>query len=167
LETLMKASALKDMPVVSMADGTRVGTVADVLLDAASLRVVALLLSADSGQTLLPFEAIRSIGADAVTIASAAATQGLTGRPAPEGTHSLRDVNGLAAVNGEGTLLGSVKEVEIEPADGRLIELVVHRGGVLGLGGTSTSVPASAIRGIGAKLVTVDLPAPSGDPTAP
>jgi sporulation protein YlmC with PRC-barrel domain len=162
----MKASALKDMPVVSMADGTQVGTVADVLLDAASLRVVALLLSAHSGQSLLPFDAIRSIGADAVTIDGAAATRGLTGRAAPEGTHGLSDVNGLSAVNGAGTLLGSVRELEIEPADGRLIELVVHRGGVLGLGGTSTSVPASAIRGIGAKLVTVDQP-PVAAPTAP
>ena len=161
----MKASALKDMPVVSMADGTQVGKVADVLLDAASLRVVALLLSAQSGQALLPFAAIRSIGTDAVTIDSAAATQGLTGRAAPEGTHGLGDVNGLSAVNGEGSLLGSVKELEIEPTDGRLLELMVHRGGVLGHGGTSTSVPASAIRGIGAKLVTVDLPA-TATPTA-
>jgi sporulation protein YlmC with PRC-barrel domain len=163
----MKASALKDMPVVSMADGTQVGKVADVLLDAASLHVVALLLSAHSGQMLLPFEAIRSIGTDAITIDSAAATQGLTGRPAPEGTYGLSDVNGLSAVNGEGTVLGAVKELEIEPAGGRLIELVVHRGGVLGLGGTSTSVPASAIRGIGAKLVTVDLPMSIAAPTAP
>ena len=164
---LVKASALKDMPVVSMADGTQVGKVADVLVDAASLRIVVLLLSAQSGQALLPFDSIQSIGADAVTIDSAAATQGLTGRAAPEGTHSLSDVHGLSVVNSEGTLLGSVQELEIEPADGRLIELVVHRGGVLGLGGTSTSVPASTIRGIGAKLVTVDLPAPSSDPTAP
>ena len=163
----MKASALKDMPVVSMADGTQVGTVADVLLDAASLHVVALLLSAQSGQALLPFGSIRSIGADAVTIDSAAVTQGLTGRAAPEGTHGLGDLNGLSAVNGEGTLLGAVKEVEIEPAGGRLIELAVHRGGVLGLGGTSTSVLASTIRGIGAKLVTVDLPASIAAPTAP
>lgn len=163
----MKASALKDMPVVSMADGTQVGTVADVLLDAASLRVVALLLSAQSGQALLPFGSIRSIGSDAVTIDSAAATQGLSGRAAPEGTHGLNDVNGLSVVNGEGTLLGAVKELEIEAADGRLIELVVHRGGVLGLGGTGTNVPASAIRGIGAKLVTVDLPTSVAAPTAP
>ena len=154
----MKASALKDMPVVSMADGTQVGKVADVLLDAASLHIVALLLSASGGQVLLPFGSIRSIGSDAVTIESAGATQGLTGRAAPEGTHSLSDVTGLAVVNSKGSLLGSVNELEIEPTDGRLIELRVHRGGVLGLGGTTTSVPASVIRGIGAKLVTVDLP---------
>lgn len=69
-------------------------------------------------------------------------------------------------MNGEGALLGAVKELEIEPAGGRLVELVVHRGGVLGVGGTSTSVPASAIRGIGAKLVTVDLPTSTAAPTA-
>ena len=64
----MHASALKNKPVVSVADGVQVGRVADVLFETATLRVAALLLSARDGQLVLPFEAIRSIGADAVTI---------------------------------------------------------------------------------------------------
>jgi uncharacterized protein YrrD len=92
----LKASALKNMPVVSMADGTQVGSVADVLIDTANLRVVALLLSARSGQSILPFDAIGSIGSDALTIDSTAVTQGLTGRAAPEGTHGLTAMTDLS-----------------------------------------------------------------------
>jgi hypothetical protein len=34
---------------------------------------------------------------------------------------------------------------------------------MLGLGGTGVTILASAIRGIGPELVTVDMPAPSGE----
>jgi len=34
--------------------------------------------------------------------------------------------------------------------------LLVQRGGVLGIGGAHEAVPASAIRGVGPNLVTVD-----------
>lgn len=156
----MKANSLKKMPVVSMADGTQVGIVDEVLFDTADLRLTGLLLRADSGQSMLPFDAIRSIGSDAVMVESAAATQGAKGQAALDTTRALSDLTKLSAVNAEGTLLGDVRDVDINDQDGRLVEMDVHRGGVMGFGGTTVTVPKDAIRSIGPKLVTVDMPSP-------
>jgi sporulation protein YlmC with PRC-barrel domain len=158
----MKASRLKDKPVVSMADGAQVGTVKELLFDTSDLRLTALLLRADSGESTLPFGSIRSVGSDAVMIESAADTAGAHGQAALDTTRSLEDLMDLSAVNVEGTLLGKVKELEIGDQDGRLTKLEVHRGGVLGIGGTTVTVPPSAIRSIGAKLITVDMSAEEG-----
>ena len=70
---------------------------------------------------------------------------------------------GLKVVNGEGAYLGNVRDLAIEQASGALTELEAHGGGMLGLGGTTVTIPTSAIRGIGPALVTVDMPAPSGE----
>jgi sporulation protein YlmC with PRC-barrel domain len=153
----MRLSDLKDKPVVSMADGAQVGTVDDVLFDPSELRVAGLALRGQGGESILPFGSIRSIGSDAVMVESAAETQGAGGQAMRENTRGLGDLTSLSVVNGEGTLLGKVKEVEIDE-DGRLAQLEAHRGGVLGIGGTDLTVLPSAIRSIGPKLVTVDMP---------
>ena len=49
--------------------------------------------------------------------------------------------------------------VLIDEAVGGIIELEAHRGGMLGMGGTSVRVLASDIRGIGPDLVTANVPA--------
>ncbi|MDQ6669985.1 MAG: PRC-barrel domain-containing protein [Chloroflexota bacterium] len=73
----------------------------------------------------------------------------------------------MKIVNREGAYLGDVREVLIEQASGALTECEAHSGGMLGLGGTSVTVPTVAIRGIGPDLVTVDMPAPSGEEARP
>jgi sporulation protein YlmC with PRC-barrel domain len=161
-EGSMKASELKNKAVVSMADGVQIGRVEDVLFDTAALRVAALALTTTGGRSVLPFASVRSLGADAVTVESATAAD-----PAGVGNlmRSLADLIGLKVVNGEGAYLGDVREVTIEQASGALTELEAHSGGMLGLGGTGVTIPASAIRGIGPELVTVDIPAPTAEET--
>ena len=78
----MKASALNGKDVVSMVDGVQIGRVEDVLFDTNALRIAALVLTTTGGRSILPFAAIRSLGADAVTVESAAATRRLLSRQA-------------------------------------------------------------------------------------
>lgn len=170
----MKASQVKDMPVVSMADGTKIGNVQDVLIDTAKLRLAALVLSGPGGKSLLPFASVRSFGADVITVESASVTQGIEGHGAVESRRSLRELTNLRVINGEGTHLGDLKDLEVG-ADGQVTELAAHRGGLLGMGGASVTVPASAVRGVGPKIITVDMPvagavtppAASTPPTSP
>lgn len=159
----MKLSVLQDMPVVSVADGTKVGAVQDILVDTAQMRVVTLVLSGDGGTSWLPFESIRHVGGDAVTVESAAVTQGASGQAAADGLRGLKELTSLKVVNEAGTYLGEVQDVDFDARDGRIGELIARRGGVLGgLGATDTRVPVAAIRGMGPAIVTVDLPvAPS------
>jgi sporulation protein YlmC with PRC-barrel domain len=164
-EGVMKASSLKGKAVVSVADGVQIGRVEDVLFDTAALRVAALTLSTTGGQSVLPFAAVRSLGADAVTVETATATQAAVIQPGAGNPllRALGDLTGLKVVNGEGVYLGDIRDVTIDRASGALTELEAHSGGVLGLGGTSVTVPASTIRGIGPELITVDMPPPVTD----
>jgi sporulation protein YlmC with PRC-barrel domain len=162
----MKAQAIKDMPVVSMADGTKVGNVQELLFDTTKLRLAALLLTAGGGKSLLPFEAVRSFGNDVITVENVAVTQGVQGNAVADTFRTLKDLASLRIINGEGTWLGDVRDIEVA-ASGAVEQLNAHRGGMLGLGGTTISVPASAIRGIGPKVITVDMPAAAaGSPAA-
>ena len=155
----MKASALKSMAVISMADGVQIGRVEDVLFDTTNLRVAALVLATSGGQSVLPFSSVHRIGADAVTVETASAAQPAAPTTAGNALRHLSDMIGLKIVNGEGTHLGDVREVLIDEAVGGIIELEAHRGGMLGMGGTSVRVLASDIRGIGPDLVTANMPA--------
>lgn len=158
----MKASALKGKDVVSMADGVQIGRVEDVLFDTNALRIAALALTTTGGRSILPFAAIRSLGADAVTVESATSTQpAVVQTDAGNLLRGLGDLTGLKVVNGEGAYLGDVRDVTIEQSSGALTDLEAHRGGLLGMGGTAVTVLASAIRGIGPELITVDMPEPS------
>jgi sporulation protein YlmC with PRC-barrel domain len=160
----MKARALKGKAVVSMVDGVQIGRVEDVLFDTAALKLAALVLTTAGGRSILPFAAVRSLGADAVTVESATATQPAAAQAdAGNLLRALGDLTGLKVVNGEGAYLGDVRDVTIDQASGILAELEAHSGGMLGMGGTGVTVLASAIRGIGPDLVTVDMPAPSGE----
>jgi sporulation protein YlmC with PRC-barrel domain len=159
-ESSMKASALKSMAVVSMADGVRIGRVEDVLFDTVAFRIAALTLTTTGGRSILPFSSVRSIGADAVTVesetvAQTAAAQGGAGNV----LRSLNELMGLKVVSGQGDHIGDVREVLVDQQSGALTELEAHRGGMLGMGGTGVTIPTSVIRGIGPDLVTVDMPA--------
>jgi sporulation protein YlmC with PRC-barrel domain len=145
------------MAVVSMADGRKLGTIEDVLVDTGAWRVAAFVLEGPHGKAFLPFKGVRTFGRDAVTVEDAAATQGLPGQP--EGLLGLRDLRKLKVVNGEGTYLGDVQDLRFGERDGSLEELVAHKGGILGLGGASTPIPVTAIRGTGPEVLTADLPA--------
>jgi sporulation protein YlmC with PRC-barrel domain len=160
----MKASGLKGKAVVSMVDGVQIGRVEEVLFDTAALKVAALVLTTTGGRSILPFTAVRTLGADAVTVESATATQPAAAQgDASNLLRALGDLTGLKVVNGEGVYLGDIRDVTIDQASGALTEFEAHGGGMLGMGGTTVTVLAAAIRGIGPELVTVDMPAPSGD----
>lgn len=155
----MKAHGLKAMPVVSMADGAKIGNVQELLFDTAKFRLAGLLLTGAGGKSLLPFEAVRSFGADVITVENVSVTQGVDGNTNAESYRSLKDLTSLRVITGEGAWLGDVRDVEFDGKTGQVEQVSAHRGGVLGLGGTTVTVPSTAIRGIGPKVITVDLPA--------
>ena len=62
----------------------------------------------------------------------------------------------LKVVDAAGTLLGTVRDVELDDASGRAVRLIVHKGGMLGFGGETTTLDITAVRGVGAEIITVD-----------
>jgi uncharacterized protein YrrD len=153
----MDASKLKGMAVVSLAEGTKLGTVARPLIDLAALRLVALQVKGDSGTFVIPFDQVQQFGTDAITVASSRVTQIPGTDSAATALLDLDQIGKLKVVDQAGTLLGTVAQLTIDAASGQISHLGAHKGGMLGMGGTTTPIPARAILSVGPDLLTVDL----------
>ncbi len=154
----MKASELNHRPVVSLKDGVTVGQIVDLTLDATHVKVSTLVLAGHEGNSVVPFAAVRHIGADAVTIDDSRIVQA----PAHDNEINEREIStltGLLVMNQGGAIIGSVDDVEFDEDNGQITALLIQRGGAFGIGGAHEAVPASIIRGVGPNLITVDTSA--------
>lgn len=148
-------SDLVGRPVVSMSAGTKVGTVKDVLIDTEKMIATALLVSGAEGRGGLPFERILAIGSDAVMIDDAA-TIFWASATNPGPGREANDIKGLPVVNVDGEKLGTVYDIELL---GQTVDtLDITAGGVFGLGADRRKIPHEAVRSIGPKLITIELP---------
>jgi len=155
----MDAHTLKGMAIVSVQEGTKLGYVEQPLLDLTARKVVALQVRGESGTFIVPFDEVASVGTDAITVASSAATQTPSTGGVADGLCDLDALRKLKIVDQAGTLLGTISRVEIDPASGEIIQLAAHKGGMLGMGGTTTPIDARAIVSVGPELLTVNTEA--------
>lgn len=109
--------------VVSTADASTVGTISGFVVDPAEGRVVALALAKTAGPaSMLPYSSISAFGADAVTVTSA----DLVVEPDDKLTelnakpHTILKKRALTTAGYE---VGSVRDVEFDPADGTLVSI--------------------------------------------
>ena len=158
----MKAEAIKKLAVVSIDNGAKLGNVDDVIFDPKGLRVAAVRISAHGQQAILPFDEIRSVGSDAITIPSHdLARWSVTASPLTS-LPRLDDVKKLKVVDEAGTFLGTVHDVTITPTDGRIAELEVRKGGILGIGGETHVIHAQEITSVGDEVIVVPVRATEG-----
>lgn len=149
----MNVDKLKGMAIVSVAEGSRLGRIDDVLIDPSALQIGAVKIEHDSQSFMIPFNLIKNIGSDAVTVESSQVTQADGGS---FGTLvGINNFKKLKVVDEAGTLYGTVSSVEIDTPTGKITSFAAHKGGMLGLGGTTTAVAADQVRGIGPEVVTV------------
>lgn len=145
---------LKKKPIVSMADGAKIGEVDDLVIDTSRWAVVELYVAGKPGRGLLPLANLKGIGPDAITIEHADAIS-YNVKPAGVGFDSFKD---LHVVDGTGTVRGNVSDLRFA-ADGTIESFDVRQGGVFGLGAHHIALTPANIRGVGDKIITVDLPA--------
>ncbi len=150
----MTVADLRKKPVVSMADGAKIGEVDDLVLDTARWAVVELHVVAKPGRGLLPMSSVKGIGPDAVTVESADVVS-YSSHSAGLGFDSLK---ALHVVDGTGTVRGNVSDMTFA-ADGSVESLDVKQGGVFGIGAHHLTVTPKEVRGVGDKIITIDLPA--------
>jgi sporulation protein YlmC with PRC-barrel domain len=159
----MDANTLKNMAIVSLEEGAKLGRVEQPLFDLAARQLRALEVHGDDGTFIVPFEQIESIGSDAITVASSQVTHAPSSGTV--GTlMSLHDLQKLKVVDNSGTFLGTLDTVEFDAADGSVTQLSAHKGGMLGMGGTTTQLVASSILVVGSELLTVTTDAGSTAP---
>jgi uncharacterized protein YrrD len=118
MENLRKGREIIGLPVVSLTSGEELGAVEDLLWNEQEGRLSGLVLleaGAVKRQRLLPFDQIKCIGADAVTVQA----EDLAAECPPEdGRLSL--LNGLPVLSEEGESLGTIEDFVFSPEDGRV-----------------------------------------------
>lgn len=112
------------MPVISLEEGQQVGTVKRLLLNPAQKEVIALIVEQKSWfkeQKFIPFNKIRSVGEDIITIDQNASLE--KGTSLPEIVKFFKDqteITGAKLITENGTILGYVDEYYIDLATGSI-----------------------------------------------
>jgi sporulation protein YlmC with PRC-barrel domain len=151
----MNIKRLKGIAIVSLAEGTKLGRVDAPLFDPATLQLRAIRVKGDGQSFIIPWARVQTVGADAVMVASSAVTQATTREGEFGGLAEFDALKRLQIVDAAGTLIGTLRDLELDSTTGRALSLGIHKGGLLGLGGETTTIDAAAIRSIGSDLITV------------
>ena len=126
-------------------------------IDLPALRLVALQVLGDVGTFVIPFDQVKQIGADAITVASSQVTQIPGTDSAAHALLDLDQISKLKVVDQAGTFLGTLAQLTIDAASRQVTELGAHKGGMLGMGGTTTPISPQAILSVGPDLLTVEM----------
>ena len=157
----MQLTELTGKAVLSVATGARLGRVDAVLLDPHTLAIAAVQVAAEKQQAVIPFAQVQSVGPDAVMVPADDVAQWIATATDAGGLITMDALKHYKVVDDTGTLLGSPQALELDATDGHLQTMAIHKGGVLGLGGETTTVQAGDIASVGADVVVVHrAPAP-------
>lgn len=166
----MNVDAFKHLPVVSIETGAKLGYVDDLLFDTSPLRVAALRVTAEGQQIVVPWSVVTTVGPDAIMVPDDAAAHTTSSESGLSALSDVAAVRALKVVDEGGTFVGTVKALDVDPGSGAVTQLEAHTGGLLGLGGTTTTVVAADIRSIGAEVLLTAVrrpePAPATTPPA-
>ena len=100
----MDAKALNGMAIVSLEEGTKLGAIEQPLFDMATRQLGALEVAGDAGRFVVPFDQIRQIRSNAVTVTSSQVTQAPSTGNALGALLRLHDLEKLKIVDEQGTL---------------------------------------------------------------
>ena len=147
---------LLGMAVVTIQEGIRLGTVKGVELDATAGRIAYLHVHGAETRAdgVLPWESVRTVGADAITVESLAVVQEAI--PAAERDRVTPDVGDRPVMTESGTHLGRVTGYDVDETTGRIERYHVATGGFIGrLTHREISFPPAAVRAFGPDAMVV------------
>lgn len=162
----MKPDEFKKLAVVSIQSGAKLGYVDDLLFDTSHLRLAGFRVKADGHHSLVPIGEVKSIGSDAVTVSDDAAARSAQAESALAALPDVDRLHQLKVVDEAGTYLGKVSSLEVDPQTGSIMGFEAHEGGVLGLGGRTTPIPAADVRSVGDEIIVVAAPGTDAAPGA-
>jgi uncharacterized protein YrrD len=144
------------MPIVTVDEGLRLGKLKGVEVDLAEGRIRYLRLDGEGGRAdgFIPWGAIRSVGADAITVQSKAAVGETI--PAADRDRVVGHLGDRAVVTEGGARLGQIVSYDVDEQTGMLLGYRVGTGGLLGrLTGSTLDFPHGAVRTIGRDAIIV------------
>ncbi len=133
-------------PVVATGNAEQLGQTSGVAVDPASSKIVAVHVGGSKGSArFVPWEQVSSFGTDAVMVEDASVVRETSGPFEQRVADGDGDLLAKRVLTDGGDELGTVDDVDFDPADGRLESL--HVG--------SESIDAERLLGIGAYAVVV------------
>lgn len=154
----MDANDLKGLPVITIEGGDKVGNVSAILFNTADYRIQAFLMGGgflSSPTELIEMANVQSIGSNAVMIQNRAAIQHHLSNQEREQYPSLEDITSLPIVTKNGSVVGKVAAVEIDPQTGNITELLAAKPGLTGVFESRIHVPVNQLISIGRDAVIV------------
>ncbi|MGE5654061.1 MAG: PRC-barrel domain-containing protein [Bacillota bacterium] len=112
---------LVGLPVVNLTNGEVVGEIDRLYWTEAEGDITGMTVHGDEGLFYLPYERVDRIGQDAAFISC-------NPTAAPESTHEYRSLNGLTVYDQDGNELGTVDDLVMDLAHGRVSGLNVSGG---------------------------------------
>src|SRR4051794_13748570 len=141
---------LLGMAIVSVQEGTRLGKLDGLEIDPAEGRVRYLRFDAERQRAdgVIPWEAVRSIGADAITVDSTASAR--ESIAAVDRDRVVAQIGDRPVVTESGERLGHIVDYDVDEVSGRVVGYHVAAGGLFArLTGREMQIPAGAIRTFG------------------
>lgn len=151
----MNIDKLKGLAVVSLTEGTKLGTVTAPLFDPATLALRAYRVKGGGQTFLVPLEQVDSIGADALMVENSRVTRATTEGGEFGDLAEFATLKRLQVVDAAGNLLGTLHDLEPEPTTGAPLRLTIRKGGFMRFGGETTTIEAASIRSVGSDFITV------------
>jgi uncharacterized protein YrrD len=155
---MMDANDLKGLAVVTIEDGIKVGTVNDILFNTQHYRIQALLLDGGllrSSTGLVELVNVQTIGSDAVMIQNQSVVRHQLSNQEREQYPSLENIMSLPIVAQDGSVVGKVATVNIDPQSGKITELLATKPGFIGVFESRIHVPVNQLISIGRDAVIV------------
>ena len=153
----MNAHHLRGMSVISLPDQRNLGQVEQPFLDLSSRLIAALQVQGEFGTFVIPFAQVQSITMNMITVVGNQVAQVEDTYGMHEGLVALEGTNALRLEDSGGTFLGTLREVAFDPATGAITQITVHKGGVFGIGGATSSLDARVFVRVSPKVPTVPL----------
>lgn len=149
-------SQLLGMPLVTVAEGIRLGMLRGLDFDATDGQIRSLYFSGEQGRAdgVLPWSAVRTVGQDAITIESVASVS--TPDLGPDRAAAPPDVRNRPVVTEGGTRIGKVTGYDVDETTGRIQCYHVATGGLFGkLTHREVTFPHASIRVFGPDAIVV------------
>ncbi len=157
---MRKSKRFISMPVVSLEEGQKIGTVKGLVVDPAAKKIVALIIEQKGWfkeQRFIPYHRIHSVGGDAITIEKTSGVE----RAArfPDIVRLLKEkvsVTGAKLVAENGTVLGYVDEYYIDTKTGTIAGLEFSGNFINGVVSGHTFIDIDFVRTLGREVVIIN-----------
>lgn len=145
------------LPVISLEDSLRVGIVRELVVNPVKKEISGLILEQKGWfkeQKIVPYNKVRNIGGDAITIEKSSSVEKPTNLP--EIIDLMKNktiISGAKVVTEEGINIGNVEEFNIDEKTGHITELEISGTFIEGLMKGSARLSISQIKTIGKEII--------------